>query len=127
VRIADRGGFTIVEVLVAVAVLSVGVLALVGSAALTTRMVGWGQQSTRAAQAAAARVERLHQVASSTTPPCGAAEWRSDSAGAPGLHESWTLLDGGGPVRRVMIVLRTTRPEGPIRDTVLAAVLCGVS
>jgi prepilin-type N-terminal cleavage/methylation domain-containing protein len=125
VRVCGRSGFTLAEVVVAVVVLSVGLLALAGSTALAARMVGLGQQATRAGQAAAARVERLRQVAFSTVPACTAAEWRSDSAGGGGLSESWDILDEAGPVRRVMVVLRSLRPGGTSSDTVLTAVLCG--
>ena len=124
-RVWTRSGLTVAEVVVAVVVLSVGILALVGSAALTSRMVGWGQQSTRVGLAAAVRVERLRQVAFSTTPSCGAAEWRSDSASGPGVSEAWEIRGGDGPARRVMIVLRSRRPGGVSADTILTAVLCG--
>ena len=43
---AQRGGFTLVEVLIAVIVLGIGVTALVGSSALVTRMVGRGKSET---------------------------------------------------------------------------------
>ena len=124
-RVWSQSGFTVAEVLVAVVVLSVGLLALAGSTALASRMVGLGQQATRVGLAAATRVERLHQVAFSTAPACSASEWRSDSAGDSGLGESWEILDQGGAVRRVMIVLRSRRPSGTSHDTVLTAVLCG--
>jgi hypothetical protein len=110
---------------VAAAVLSVGLLALAGATGMTVRMVGIGQQATRVGQVAAARVERLRQIAFSTAPPCSAAEWRSDSADAGGLNESWEILDGAGPARRVMVVLRSRRPGGIASDTVVTAVLCG--
>jgi prepilin-type N-terminal cleavage/methylation domain-containing protein len=126
VRVWNRSGFTVAEVIVAVTVLSVGLLALAGSAALTSRMVGWGQRDTRVGQAAAARVERLRQVAFSTVPACSAPEWRSDSAVGSGLSESWEILDAAGPVRRVLIVLRSRRPGGTSSDTVLTAVLCAL-
>jgi prepilin-type N-terminal cleavage/methylation domain-containing protein len=125
VRVWTRSGFTVVEVVVAVLVLSVGILALVGSAGLTSRMVGWGRQSTMVGLTAAARVERLRQVAFSTTPPCGAAEWQSGSAPGPGVSEAWEILGGTGPARRVLIVLRSRRPGGVSSDTILTAVLCG--
>lgn len=124
-RVWSGNGFTVAEVLVAVAVLSVGLLALAGSMALAGRMVGLGQHATRVGQTAAARVERLRQVAFSTAPACSAPEWRSDSAGGRGLRESWHILDDAGPVRRVMVVLRSLRPGGTSIDTVLTAVLCG--
>ena len=129
-RVWNRSGFTVAEVIVAVTVLSVGLLALAGSAALTSRMVGWGQRDTRVGQAAAARVERLRQVAFSTVPACSAPAWRSDSAGdsavGSGLSESWEILDDAGPVRRVLIVLHSRRPGGTSSDTVLTAVLCAL-
>ena len=124
-RVWGRSGFTVAEVVVAMVVLSVGILALVGSAALTSRMIGWGRQVTSVGLTAAARVERLHQIASSTTPACSAAEWRSDSAGDPGLSERWEILGGAGPARRVVIVVRARRPGGTNSDTVLTGVLCG--
>jgi len=126
VRVWNTSGFTVAEVIVAVAVLSVGLLALAGSTALTSRMVGWGQRDSHVGQAAAARVERLRQVAFSTVPPCSAPEWRSDSAVGSGLSESWEILDDPGPVGRVRIVLRSRRPGSTSSDTVLTAVLCGL-
>jgi prepilin-type N-terminal cleavage/methylation domain-containing protein len=126
VRVWSRSGFTIAEVVVAVVVLSVGLLALAGSMALAGRMAGLGRQATRVGLAAAARIERLGQVAFSTAPACSAPDWRSDSAGGGGLSESWNILDQAGPVRRVMIVLRSRRPSGTSSDTVLTAVLCAV-
>jgi prepilin-type N-terminal cleavage/methylation domain-containing protein len=125
VRVWARSGFTLAEVVVAVVVLSVGILALAGSAALTSRMVGWGRQSTLVGLAAAARVARLRQLAFSTTPSCGAAEWRSGSAPGPGVSEAWEILGGAGLARRVLIVLRSRRPGGVGSDTILTAVLCG--
>ncbi|HMC19626.1 MAG: hypothetical protein DMD25_12700 [Gemmatimonadetes bacterium] len=52
-------GFTIVEVIVAILVLTIGLLALVTSAALVTRMIGRGQRSAVAAQYAQRRLEML--------------------------------------------------------------------
>jgi hypothetical protein len=116
---------TIAEVMVAVVVLTVGVLALVGSAALTSRMLGRGRLSTRTGLVAAARIEWLRQVAFSTVPACTGAEWRSDSAGGPGLTESWQIMDPVGLVRRVRIVLRSRHPTGTSSDTVVTGILCG--
>jgi Tfp pilus assembly protein PilV len=125
VRVTSRDAFTIAEAVVALVVLSVGVLALVGSAALTSRMIGRGRHYTLVGQAAAARIELLRQVAVSTVPACTAAEWRSDSAAGPGLTESWQILDPGGHARRVRIVLRSRHPTGSSSDTVVTGMLCG--
>jgi hypothetical protein len=125
VRVAGRNGFTIAEAMVAVVVLTVGVLALVGSAALMSRMIGQGRHSTRTGQTAAARIEWLRQIAFSTVPACTGAEWRSDSAGGPGLAESWQILDPAGTARRVRIVLRSRHSTGTSIDTVITGFLCG--
>ena len=55
----NERGFTIVEVIIAIIVLTVGLLGLVTSAALVTRMVGRGQRSALAAQYAQRRLEML--------------------------------------------------------------------
>src|SRR5438093_9191262 len=52
-------GFTLVEVIIAILVLTVGLLGLVTSAALVTRMIGRGQRSAVAAQYAQRRLEML--------------------------------------------------------------------
>jgi hypothetical protein len=124
VRVGSRSAFTIAETLVALVVLTAGVLALVGSAALTTRMLGRGRHSTRTGLVAAARIERLRQIGFSTVPACTGAEWRSDSAGGPGLSESWQILDAAGPARRMRIVLRSRHSTGISSDTVVTAMLC---
>lgn len=123
-RISHRRGFTIVESLIAAVVLSVGILALVGTSALASRMVGRGAASTRAGLIAASRIERLRQIAFSTVPPCTGAEWRSGSTAGPALTENWELLDATGALRRVRIVLRSRHPTGTSTDTVVAAFLC---
>ncbi len=55
----NRRGFTIVEVLISIIVLTVGLLGLVTTAALVTRMIARGQRSAVAAMFAAQRLERL--------------------------------------------------------------------
>lgn len=62
--IKNTKGFTIVEILIAIIVLTVGILALVTSAALVTRMIARGQRSADASAFMARRVERLRAMAS---------------------------------------------------------------
>lgn len=120
----SRQGLTVIEVLVAVMVLTVGVLALVGSSAQVSRMIGRGRHATLAAMLATGRIERLIAVASSTRPPCTAAEWRSDSAVEAGVSESWHIVDRAGIARRLQLTLRYRTPLGLSTDTVVTAVLC---
>ena len=52
-------GFTIIEIIIAIIVLTVGVLGMVTTAALVTRMIARGQRSAVAAAFASRRLERL--------------------------------------------------------------------
>lgn len=121
---ASRCGLTVAEVLVAVVVLTVGVLALVGSSAQMSRMIGRGRQATVAAMVAAGRIERLRGIALATSPPCAGPELRSDSATGPAVTESWQVLDPAGAVRRLHVVVRHRTPTGLATDTVATALSC---
>jgi prepilin-type N-terminal cleavage/methylation domain-containing protein len=68
----SRSGFTLVEVLVAITIMSVGLVALAGASATVTRMIGRGKIDTRAAQLATQQVEMLRLQAYSTAPWCTA-------------------------------------------------------
>lgn len=63
VRRGSEAGFTIIEVIIAIMVLTVGLLGLVTTAALVTRMIGQGQRSAVAGTFAAQRMERLRTAA----------------------------------------------------------------
>jgi prepilin-type N-terminal cleavage/methylation domain-containing protein len=78
-----RPGFTIVELLVTLVILSTGLLALHGTSALTLRMVGGGWARTLAANVAQQRLELLRASA------CSGAS--SGSAQARGVRERWTV------------------------------------
>ena len=92
----SASGFTLVEVLVAIVVLGIGIVALVGSSAMVTRMIGRGKVETLAAQAASRRVEILRLAANSTTPRCTAAGFANGGpVTANGVTESWTVPGAG--------------------------------
>jgi prepilin-type N-terminal cleavage/methylation domain-containing protein len=105
-------GFTLVEVLIALIVLCVGVLALTGSSGLITRMVGRGKVETQAATAASRRMETLRLAAAATTPACTSPEFQS---GGPvledGLLTSWTVASSG-QLRRVRVTVRYVTTRG---------------
>ncbi len=96
-------GFTLIEVMVALIILGVGILALSGSSAMVNRMIGRGRVETHAAVLAARRVEKLRTAAASTSPRCTSPSF---SSGGPvwedGLRQSWTV-DPAGPVRKVRV------------------------
>ena len=61
-RLAARRGVTMIELMVALVVVSVGLLALASGATLMTRLMGGGSTQTRAALLAQSRLEQLRAV-----------------------------------------------------------------
>lgn len=57
--IKNNKGFTIIEIIIAIIVLTVGVLGMVTTAALVTRMIARGQRSAQASAFAGRRLERM--------------------------------------------------------------------
>jgi type II secretion system protein I len=80
--IRSQQGFTLVELLVAVVILSVGLLALVGSSAVMMTNLGDSQSKTLAASVAESRFERIRATA--------CASRTSGSAVSRGISETWT-------------------------------------
>jgi prepilin-type N-terminal cleavage/methylation domain-containing protein len=60
----NQRGFTIIEIIIAIIVLTVGVLGLVTTAALVTRMIARGQRSAAATAFQARRIERIRSMVS---------------------------------------------------------------
>jgi hypothetical protein len=79
-----RTGFTIVELLIATVILTVGVLALAATAGLVAAHVGDGGRLTGAAHAARSTLDSLRGV------PCASLTAGSVSRGAVTL--SWTVV-----------------------------------
>jgi len=118
----SRLGFTLTEVLVAVFLLGVGIIALVGTSAAVTRMIGLGKVETRAAQAASRRMESLRHAAYATSPRCADPGFAS---GGPvlsgGMTESW-LVPPTGRIRKVRVTITYLTARGS-REAMLETVL----
>jgi type IV pilus modification protein PilV len=78
----SQQGFTLVELLVAVVILSVGLLALASSSAVMMSQLGDSQSKTLAASVAETRFERIRSTA--------CASRTSGSAVSRGISETWT-------------------------------------
>jgi type IV pilus assembly protein PilV len=117
-------GFTLVEVLVAIVILSVGLIALAGSSAMVTRMIGRGKAETHVAQAASQRLEMLRAVAYSTTPRCTAAAFASGGpVSSNGRTESWTV-SAAGRVRTVQVNVTYRTARGPRTSSLQSRIEC---
>jgi type II secretion system protein I len=117
-------GFTLIEVMIALVILAVGVLALTGSSATINRMIGRGKVETQAALLASGRVEELRLAAASTSPRCSSAEFASGGpVWAGGLKQTWVVEPSGNP-RRVRVTVSYLTIRG-VRSAVLeTAIQC---
>jgi prepilin-type N-terminal cleavage/methylation domain-containing protein len=117
-------GFTLTEVLVAVLVLAVGVVALASTSATVSRMIGLGKIETRAAQAASRRMETLRLAAYATSPRCTDPGFVS---GGPvlsgGMAESW-LVPPTGRVRKVRVTVTYLTVRGSREAALETALTC---
>jgi len=95
--VRPRAGLTLVEMLVAVVILSVGLLGLVGTAGVVTRQVGGGAKQSAVAQVMANRVEKLRALGCSQIGASGTETTR-------GVTESW---ERGATVNDVLFVTNT--------------------
>jgi prepilin-type N-terminal cleavage/methylation domain-containing protein len=122
--ISSTRGFTLAEVLVAVMILSVGLLAIAASSGSVYRMLGYGKLSTQAAHVASSRLELLRREANKTDPRCqSAALSNGTDTAAPGVIESWSVTGTGG-TRSVVVVVTTPAGHGPAQDSVFSLLDC---
>jgi prepilin-type N-terminal cleavage/methylation domain-containing protein len=80
----SRDGFTIIEMLIAIMIFSVGVLALAGTASVIVSNLTGTQSRTIATSVAESRFERLGAVSCTGRPLSGSAVTR-------GISETWTI------------------------------------
>ncbi len=118
------GGFSIIEVLVAIIILSVGLLALAQSSGTVSRMVGRGNQDTQAAMAAQARLDALRQLANTTTPKCTALASGSATGTLPITGTAWTVTTNSDGTRTVVVTVTYRISRGTRTETVRARLGC---
>lgn len=112
----SRAGVSLIEVVVAILVLAVGVLALAGSAAVTLRRMSDTARGTAAASVARSRAE------SSFSRSCAALG--SGNERMPGLRSEWSIAGGAGSADITQRVTYPTR-GGDHTDEFLTAAPCG--
>ena len=117
----DRG-FTIVEVLVAIIVLTIGLLGLMGTGALTTRMIARGQRSALASIHAGERMEVLR--ASACISRAAGSETLYRGGTVVGRND-WTWATAGANLFRLTLASRYKTTQGRQRsDTMELTISC---
>ena len=103
-------GFTLIELVIAVMMISVGVIALLQIAGASTVMLREGRVRTRATAVAASRLDSLRLVGASTSPSC--TSLTGGSATHPsGVTETWTVT-GTGRSRTVADMVTISKGRG---------------
>src|SRR5207245_4004944 len=102
----NERGYTIVELLVAVMIFSVGLLAMAGTASVIMSTLTSTQSRTIAASVAESRFERVRAT------PCATRVAGSAAAVSRGISEAWALdpLARGGGVALHVTLLRNRHP-----------------
>ncbi len=122
----SQRGFTIIEIIIAIIVLTVGVLGLVTTAALVTRMIARGQRSATAAAFASRRLERMRAGA------CIAVQRRD---GQDTLYRgstwvavnTWAFSDAGNQNYRLKVVTQYKTVKNSVRtDSTETTIPCNV-
>ncbi|MGH7529636.1 MAG: prepilin-type N-terminal cleavage/methylation domain-containing protein [Gemmatimonadales bacterium] len=117
-----QNGFTIIEVMVAVLVLTVGLLTLVTTSALVTRMISRGQRSSVAAAWTARQMEQ-QRFRACTARFDGASSLFRGSTRL--VHTTWSWTTAATNTHRVRFITTYTVGAGQIRsDTSETTVSC---
>ncbi len=121
---AKQSGFTLMEVMVAIVILSVGLLAMASATANVTRMIGHGKWATVASQVAMQRLENVRRVAYSTSPACTSAALIGGSATVgSGVSETWSIT-GSGNTRQVLVTVTYPGVGRSTTDTITTILRC---
>ncbi|HTI04098.1 MAG TPA: prepilin-type N-terminal cleavage/methylation domain-containing protein [Gemmatimonadales bacterium] len=122
----NQSGFTIIEIIIAIIVLTVGLLGLVSTAALVTRMIARGQRSAVATAFASRRLEQMRVAA------C------IDAQRVPGTDtlyrgsqwvaiNTWSFTTPATQTYRLKIVTRSRTTKNKIRtDSTETTIPCNV-
>jgi prepilin-type N-terminal cleavage/methylation domain-containing protein len=122
-RNSERG-FTLVEIIIAIIVLTVGLLGLVSTAALVTRMIARGQRSAVASTFAAQRMEQLRPAACINAQRTNGSDTLYRGSNWVAIN-TWTWTDQGNLYYRARIVTTYKTVQNRVRtDTLEVGVPC---
>lgn len=120
-RRAD-GGFALLEVLVAIIIVSAGLLGFAGTLRPVAFLAGDGKARGRAALQMNSRLSRLRSELLASAPDCVAPVAGSELSGS-GITESWVVSPADRLVE-VWIAVSIPRPRGPLADTLVTRIPC---
>lgn len=120
----NERGFTIVEIIIAILVLTVGLLGLVSTAALVTRMIARGQRSADASAFASRRLERLRPAACIPLQRVGGSDTLYRGSSWVAIN-TWRFVDAGNNNYRLLIITTSKTVQNRVRrDSTEATIPC---
>ena len=114
-NVKQEQGFTLIEVIIAVLVLTIGLLGLVTSAALVTRMIGRGHRSGVQVAFSQRRIEMLRSTA------CANQATGTDvlmRGGVPVDSLSWQFVNRGNSTWQVIMTSKYQTDRGKWRSEI---------
>lgn len=124
--IVRRGGFTLVELLVAIVILTSGILAVAGGSIMTTRNLQRSKVSTLASGLTNAKLDELLSYANATSPACTAGTFASSSSAQVTNQVSLTWnVPASGALRTVRVFASYKLSKGATKvDTLTGRIAC---
>ncbi len=108
---APRKGATLVELIVAMVLLSIGLFSVVGTSGSVVKQLGGGRNQTVAASIAQARLDSLTSIGCQSLTPGGATTTGTSTSRS--IKESWTVTDGFN-VKNIKITMTVPGRTVPI-------------
>ena len=130
--VRDQRGFTIAEVIVAMMILTVGVLAMMGTSAAVNRLIVRGRRTTLATQLAEQVLDSLRRVANANLVACTGLASNTTGYTRQAVQVQWVVgsLTANGNVseRQVQAILTyvTAGRASAIQDTVTTVIKCDI-
>ena len=130
--VRDQRGFTIAEVIVAMMILTVGVLAMMGTSAAVNRLIVRGRRTTLATQLAEQVLDSLRRVANANLVACTGLASNTTGYTRQAVQVTWVVgsLTANGNIseRQVQAILSyvTAGRANAIQDTVTTVIKCDI-
>lgn len=120
----SEGGFTIIEVMIAVVVLVVGMLGLVMTAAVLSRMMGRSSRAQAAATYGSARMERMRAAACNPALRVPGQDTLARGGQWVAIN-TWSYVDLGDDTYRLLVITRWQTAQNRTKtDTLEMGIPC---
>lgn len=125
------GGFTIVEVLVAIAILTVGILAMMGTSVAVQRLITRGRRVTQATQLGEQVLDSLRLKANENLQTCTGLASNATGYSRQAVTVSWrvgalTAVTGTVSARQIQVYLTYAADRKNLADTLTTVLKCDI-